>query len=94
MLVGFQLRNALNYTVTCYTQDKELLKASFIKQIENAILHHPGKTFLFVPLVDVSLADYACQLLFSDLSLNKLEDEFGVKECCHIYLYEKSLFEN
>ena len=77
--------------ITCYTQDKELLKASFIKQIENAILQHPGETFLFLPLVNVSLADYACQLLFNDLSLNKLEDEFGEKEYYHMHIYEKSL---
>ena len=78
------------YTV-CYTQDKELLKASFVKQIENAILQHPGKTFLFVPLVDESLADYASQLLFNDLSLNRLEDEFGQELYYQLYFYEKSL---
>ena len=87
----FPIEKCPQLYTTCYTQDKELLKASFIKQIENAILQHPGETFLFVPLVDVSLADYACQLLLSDLSLSKLEDEFGEKEYYHLYLYEKSL---
>ena len=78
------------YTV-CYTLDKKLLQAHVVKQLENAILQHPGETFLFVLLVDTSLVDCTSQLLLNDLSLKKLKDDFGTKEYYYLYFFEKSI---
>ncbi len=75
----------------CYTLDKKLLKAHLLKQLENAILQHPGETFLFVPLVDTSLVDCTSQLLLNDLFLKNLKDDFGKKEYYYLYFFEKSL---
>jgi hypothetical protein len=68
-----------------------LLQAHVVKQLENAILQHPGETFLFVLLVDTSLVDCTSQLLLNDLSLKKLKDDFGTKEYYYLYFFEKSI---
>ena len=75
----------------CYTQDMKLLKAHFLKQLENAILHHRGETFIFVPVIDTSLVDYASQLLLSDLLLKNIKDDFGTQKYYYLHFFEKSL---
>ena len=75
----------------CYTQDEKLLKAHFLKQLENAILHHRGETFIFVPVIHTSLVDYASQLLLNDLLLKHIKDDFGTQKYYYLHFFEKPL---
>ena len=74
-----------------YTLDKKLLQAHILKQLENAVLQHPGKTFTFVALIDKSLVDCVSQLLLNDLLLKISEDGFGIKGYKCLYFFEKNL---
>ena len=73
----------------CYTLDKKLLKTHLAKQVQNAILQHPGEVFLFVCVVDTSLVECASQLLMNDLSLKKSAEDFGAYQ--YLFLFEKFL---
>ena len=75
--------------IVCYTLDKELLKVHLFKQLERAILQHPGETFTFAPMIDTSLAECTTDFLFKDLSLKTLSDR--VKAYHNFYFFENSL---
>jgi hypothetical protein len=74
-----------------YTLDKKLLKAHILEQLENAVLQHPGETFIFDPLIDASLVNCASQLLLNDLVLKFSQDSFGMKGYKYVDFFEKSL---
>ena len=74
-----------------YTLDEKLLKAHFLQQLENAILQHPGETFLFVPVIDTSLVPCASQLLLNDLLLKNIKEDVGTQAYYDLHFVEKSL---
>ena len=74
-----------------YTQDEKLLKAHFRQQLENAILQHPGETFLFVPVIDTSLVPCVSQLLLNDLLLKNIKEDAGTQAYYDLHFVEKSL---
>ncbi|XP_028407505.1 histidine N-acetyltransferase-like [Dendronephthya gigantea] len=73
----------------CYTLNKELLKIHLLKQLEQAIQQHPGETFIFLPMIDTSLAKCTTDFLFKEMYLKTLGDEF--KAYYNLYYFEKSL---
>ncbi|XP_028407504.1 histidine N-acetyltransferase-like [Dendronephthya gigantea] len=73
----------------CYTLDKELLKIHLVKQLQHAILQHPGETIIFASIIDKSLAECTTDILFKDLSLTTSSNQ--LKAYHNLYFYEKSL---